>query len=69
MSNEKDMPTTGMWFLERQVGTKTLNILHQVWEKPDGSQYLREVGKLTHAQANERYGYARSHRAIIDGNR
>jgi aspartyl-tRNA synthetase len=55
-----DEPTARLFFLERNVGPKTLNILHQVWRTPDGLEYLREVGKITHAEAKERYGYDRS---------
>lgn len=50
-------PTNLMFFIERDVGTKRLNILHQVWARPDGTEYLREVGKLSHQEAKERYGY------------
>lgn len=48
-------PTMLFYFLERDIGTKRLNILHQVWTRPDGSQYLREVGKLSHQQAKEKF--------------
>lgn len=67
MSNTKEdfIPTARFYFIERNVGTRTLNILHQVWQRPDGTEFLREVGKLSHPEAKERYDFNRSGNAGV----
>ena len=51
--NTADTPSAHMVFVERPAGERKLNILHQRYDRPDGSYYFREVGKITQAKLEQ----------------